>query len=168
MKRYMSTDPKIQTITPINHMQASIEWLKLYPIESISHLDVEAQLDYILTNHFIEVNPMNQIVAMWTEHTGGGCWVDFARLKSGKILSWNDECVCFSDTYDQWYNGDCMTVYLPEPTSFVKDTSFTWPLSFTDCLETYGGLDIIELISGQSIFIFEDTFTVCTNCLQLR
>ena len=40
----------------------------------------------------------------YTQHTGGGCMVDFVELKNGKVLGISDELVVLYDSFEDFDN----------------------------------------------------------------
>jgi len=45
------------------------------------------------------------IKQVFTENTGGGCYVDFIELEDGRIIGINEECVVLYKNMDDVYEG---------------------------------------------------------------
>lgn len=43
---------------------------------------------------------------VFTENTGGGCYVDFIELDDGRIIGINNECVVLYKNMDDVYGGE--------------------------------------------------------------
>jgi len=66
----------------------------------------------------------NYIENVTIENTGGGCWVDFVHLKSGKVIGISDEAACIYPSMASFYDED--EFYQDTPTIFFPATLGEW------------------------------------------
>ena len=52
---------------------------------------------------------LENIKKIYSENTGGGCYVDFLELENGLLLAISDEYIGLYDGKDQFYDGDGIT-----------------------------------------------------------
>lgn len=95
--------------------------------------------------------------------------MDIVLLKSGHVITINEECLCIYENVSALLEDkgteaiDCTC--FQNFSNWSPVASDIPAVGFIKCLDKYAELDIVELLSGQTVFIFEDRYTVCTNCL---
>ena len=67
--------------------------------------DAEEEIMSAVCRH-TDPEALKFIKKVYTEHTGGGCMVDFVVLKSGKMVSITKDCICLYDSVEDFWNHE--------------------------------------------------------------